>query len=1615
MTPALASAMGGISQPVVDSLTVPSPAPANSQVTVSCAAHDPGPGTSVTVLQVTVNGGTLGTGGTSVPLAISPGASVSGSITWNTPGPGSYTVTCVAQNDALFPVNSQPMTANVTVAVLAPPPVVDGLVATDSQLFPGDLVHLEAAAHDPSGLALTYGWTAGGGTLLNVNGSQADWLAPAGLGSYQVTVTVDDGVNGTASATLSLQVVLAKPSAAYALPAGRPFLPGRLAVDSRSTLYVTDSRAGTVEIFAANGQWVRRLALGGRPEGIAVDGRGRIFVGDAQRQMVHVFDGLQRSALGQGAGEVALPDALAIDNAGGRIFVAEGRAGTVKVYGANLSLQGTLPVGGFVSGLAYDAGSGRLFVADGSSGTIRVLDGAGAVSATLGGFGSGPGMLTRLGGIALDPSGRLFAVDAYQGAVSVFGPAGSYLASLGSYGHGRGQLALPLDAVVDGFGRVLVSNGDQQRVEVYSSPGTPAQTACPGDADCDGIPDSVELAWGLNPNNPADAWLDPDGDGLSNLEEYRLGTDPHNPDTDGDGIPDGAEVLAGTNPLDASDNRPVAVAEGPSQVRPSRVVLDGSASHDPNGDTLTYSWRQVSGPAQSKLLDASAAKLSVVLRQRGDYVFGLKVNDGKVFSLEALVAVTVENLGPRADAGPLRGGKVGRAVTLDGRFSADPNLDPLSFTWRQIDGPSATLDDAKAAAPRFTPSAAGVYAFELTVDDGLLSSAPARANVVVDDDTDHVPTATCPEQLEARLGESVSLSGALSADADGDALFYSWRQLDGPAVSLSGDNAMAVSFSPPAAGTYRFELTVSDGRHRGLPKVATVLVSDGSTAPAIAEAGYDQRGQVLSPVTLNGSGSSGGSQPISAYRWSQLEGPPVELSISGPQATFLPLDPGTYAFELEVANALGAGTRDRVTVTVDDAPSELVPLLVASASPAIEGDGRIELLARPASSYPALSYLWTQLAGPHLILDGADQARATFQVPQTGLYVFEVRADDGAVRGPPTRVVWQAGTPVARIGPDLMVLPGLPAILDASLSTASGGAPLRFAWRQVGGPRDAELSGLDSSKLTLVAARSGYTLRFAVSASDGRLEGAPAEVNVSVVDVPLLLQELGPAGGTLTLSAAGSLYDGLSVTIPEGALAAPAQIAVGAITRDWFQRPGAESLQPALFVGPVGQRFLKPLNLAIPLGDKPRARGLTADQIDAMVFDHDADQWLAGAAQIDLANNRAVLSTEKPAVVQLLAPEAQAIKGCGCGSSGGVEVGLALLALPLLLRRRRRSAAVVAVAAAMLVGGQASALDPPHDGAASRVANGCVDCHIGHKAPGMQLTTTAGNATLCISCHTSHGAFAWSSSDQATPGAMGASHHWDSAAANGRWGAGLPAAAEMAKRLEGTAKLMNCSVCHDEHNGAAFGGTQKLSAVTKVAGTGTGTLTVNAPAAAATSKSYLIDVVAAGAAGTARFRLSNDNGYSWFGYSAGWVAYTGANGQLTGTNVALNDGTNVTVNFAGTFAVGDRFDFYVTYPLLRAANADSAMCEDCHTARKMTDAHLGADGIKVFSHPVGVALSNGYDRASSAILDANGALQTTGDGLKTNDLVLGSGNSVHCMTCHHPHGADSNSLTEDAR
>ena len=69
------------------------------------------------------------------------------------------------------------------------------------------------------------------------------------------------------------------------------------------------------------------------------------------------------------------------------------------------------------------------------------------------------------------------------------------------------------------------------------------------DTDKDGMPNSWELAMGLNPNisnQKGEGFQDSDNDGLNDIDEYYLGTHPMRADSDGDGVVDGDDA----DPLD---------------------------------------------------------------------------------------------------------------------------------------------------------------------------------------------------------------------------------------------------------------------------------------------------------------------------------------------------------------------------------------------------------------------------------------------------------------------------------------------------------------------------------------------------------------------------------------------------------------------------------------------------------------------------------------------------------------------------------------------------------------------------------------------------------------------------------------------------------------------------------------------------------------------------------------------------------------------------------------------------------------------------------------------------------------------------------------------------------
>jgi len=188
------------------------------------------------------------------------------------------------------------------------------------------------------------------------------------------------------------------------------------------------------------------------------------------------------------------------------------------------------------------------------------------------------------------------------------------------------------------------------------------------------------------------------------------------------------------------NHAPVADAGGNQVVQEgSDVVLDASASFDPDGDAITFQWHQLSGTAVT-LVQPSQAISGFVAPAVGSgsatLSFEITASDGHV-SAVATATVLVEhvNHAPVADAGPDQSANEGTLVSLSASASGDPDGDPLSYAWTQVSGPPVTLVGETSAAPSFWApdvSAGGVdIIVRLVVHDGALASPADEVTVHV--------------------------------------------------------------------------------------------------------------------------------------------------------------------------------------------------------------------------------------------------------------------------------------------------------------------------------------------------------------------------------------------------------------------------------------------------------------------------------------------------------------------------------------------------------------------------------------------------------------------------------------------------------------------------------------------------------------------------------------------------------------------------------------------------------------------------------------------------------------------------------------------------------------------
>ena len=189
----------------------------------------------------------------------------------------------------------------------------------------------------------------------------------------------------------------------------------------------------------------------------------------------------------------------------------------------------------------------------------------------------------------------------------------------------------------------------------------------------------------------------------------------------------------------------------------------------------------------------------------------------------AYVTVSTYNADPVAEAGDDKSLTVmGSSIQLDGTQSYDPDGDSITYFWSigtAPEGSPAVLSNADTATPSFAPDVYGTYTLNLLITDKWGSVGVDHVIISFDNIK---PVADAGTNQSLVSGESASLNGSASVNANGDTLTYSWNTVSDPEGSTETIvNASFVqgSFIPDLPGMYILSLVVNDGLLNSAPSI----------------------------------------------------------------------------------------------------------------------------------------------------------------------------------------------------------------------------------------------------------------------------------------------------------------------------------------------------------------------------------------------------------------------------------------------------------------------------------------------------------------------------------------------------------------------------------------------------------------------------------------------------------------------------------------------------------------------------------------------------------------------------------------------------------------------------
>ena len=311
-------------------------------------------------------------------------------------------------------------------------------------------------------------------------------------------------------------------------------------------------------------------------------------------------------------------------------------------------------------------------------------------------------------------------------------------------------------------------------------------------------------------------------------------------DSDGNFDTDEATVTV------TKQNHPPKANAGPDRriVSDSEVTVNGIGV-DPDGDEITYSWKQISG--DGVIFNGSSASISFTAPHvsSGDtkrVILQLTVTDtlAQSDSDRLTLIIVPENNKPTVDAGP---DQVIDENTIGSVFCSafDVENDPLTYTWTSASSDLAMHNPSNPGTTFTAPSVVNSKQVELTcsVSDGTFTVSDSLTVTVQNTLSLPIVANAGPDQI-VNEKVKVNLDGSNSFDPENQSLSYMWTQTSGESIVIGSSSSEKASFMSPTVANNEikvlvFELRVYDDNGREAFDTVVITV-DPVNAPPTAEA-----------------------------------------------------------------------------------------------------------------------------------------------------------------------------------------------------------------------------------------------------------------------------------------------------------------------------------------------------------------------------------------------------------------------------------------------------------------------------------------------------------------------------------------------------------------------------------------------------------------------------------------------------------------------------------------------------------------------------------------------------------------------------------------------------------